>query len=353
MLHLRLDASPISRIFRQVFPDFYTYSRSRKLDEVIEIFIPIIAFRKNKSPSSKLHLRCKLDRTIKSTDGGEHRGRISIARFTSDLTRHVKNPNSKMSTVELTHTYIDSQFLKTRSVLFTVRITSVVSFSVALTSAFLIPSLIGASLVAMNLVPAFMPSQPIASHQASCDPVTQLPLQIKGILSLRFAMGNKTKLVTSIEPGWPPHSKPSMLIMSAPSSCAFNQCLMVVHLWITTMPCSLNFLIHLPGLLPHVSMIGIFSSIQTSVILSKSGPSGFSMGRKVKFTQSGLLVSAFHFLISHLNQSALGCVKAVTVPTPPASETAAAISQYPTCWSKLNSKVPLNLRVLDGHQNDL
>eukprot|EP00959_Pyramimonas_sp_CCMP1952_P353122 7398005-Pyramimonas_sp.AAC.2 len=58
-------------------------------------------------------------------------------------------------------------------------------------------------------------------------------------------------------------------------------------------------------------------------------PGGISAGRRVRLTAKGLRVSALHLRISARRSSGVFCVSAVMVPSPPASDTAAALAAYP------------------------
>ena len=155
--------------------------------------------------------------------------------------------------------------LKTRSVFFNDRIINVVECSSPSTSACLMLAWIGASTVAMKRVPMFIPSAPSASAAASCLPSAQPPEATKGILSSRAALAKRIQFPTSISPGCPAQSNPSMLMQSTPIRSAALACRTCVHLWITMDPAALNCRTNgsSPLKWPAVSMHGIFSSSTT------------------------------------------------------------------------------------------
>ena len=88
----------------------------------------------------------------------------------------------------------------------------------------------GASLVAINLVPIFIPSAPMERAAASCWPLPIPPEATNGIESSSAALGRRIIFGMSSSPGWPPHSKPSTLTASQPIFSAFKECLTEVHL---------------------------------------------------------------------------------------------------------------------------
>mmetsp|Transcript_64234 Transcript_64234/g.150604 ORF Transcript_64234/g.150604 Transcript_64234/m.150604 type:complete len:218 (-) Transcript_64234:231-884(-) len=198
-------------------------------------------------------------------------------------------------------TSADVLFLYTRSVFFKLRKTWVVSVTLAFTMTSLMGCTMGASLVAIKRVPMLIPSAPMASAAASWTPVAVPPLATKGMDSSCEACAKSTQFPTSSSPGWPPQSKPSIEIMSAPIFCAVNACLTATHLWMTNMPASLHCLITFSGLRPAVSTTFTFSSINTCTMPSKSG--GTPTGNSVMFTPNGLSVSWRHFLISSCKAS--------------------------------------------------
>jgi hypothetical protein len=59
-----------------------------------------------------------------------------------------------------------------------------------------------------------------------------------GAAGLNCGAGIGTRPGMSSSPGWPAHSKPSMLMASAPRFCAWTACRTDVHLWITLIPAS-------------------------------------------------------------------------------------------------------------------
>ena len=154
-------------------------------------------------------------------------------------------------------------FRYTRSVFPTDFITSVVDRSSPRTSASLIPSLTGASFVAMNRVPMLTPSAPSARHAASWRPLPIPPDAMYGTRRRSAALARSTNAPTSSSPGCPAHSNPSTLMQSAPSRSAVSACLIATHLCTTVTPCFLKYAIHSPGLRPAVSTTGTRSSTMT------------------------------------------------------------------------------------------
>ena len=82
------------------------------------------------------------------------------------------------------------------------------------------PGKIGASLVAMNLVPMHTPSAPSASAAANCLPVPTPPHAKYGTRNVVLALAKSTKPPTSFVPGCPAHSNPSIDTASAPNRSA-------------------------------------------------------------------------------------------------------------------------------------
>src|SRR5712671_3831803 len=144
-------------------------------------------------------------------------------------------------------------FFNTRSVLRSARITSTVSSSLALTNAFFTFGWTGASLVAMNRVPMFMPAAPIDSAATRLRASAMPPEATNGIFNSSAARGNTIMFGMSSSPGWSPHSNPSTLTASHPIFSAFSECRTEVHLWITLMPAALSSGIYCSGLRPAVS----------------------------------------------------------------------------------------------------
>ena len=114
---------------------------------------------------------------------------------------------------------------------------------------------IGASTVHMKRVPMLIPSAPSAMTAAIARPSPMPPEATIGILSARAAAGTRIRFGTSSSPGWPAHSKPSMLTMSTPWRSADSACRTEVHLCTMVRPCALNFGAKSFGLLPAVSTI--------------------------------------------------------------------------------------------------
>ena len=121
-------------------------------------------------------------------------------------------------------------FVSTRSVLRNPRIIRRVSNSDASTKACLTFGWTGASLVAINRVPIFIPSAPIARAATRLRPSAMPPEATNGICNSSAARGRRMKLGTSSSPGWPPHSKPSTDTASQPIFSAFKACRTEVHL---------------------------------------------------------------------------------------------------------------------------
>ena len=136
------------------------------------------------------------------------------------------------------------------------RMTNRVSSSDAARIACFTFSCTGASFVAMNRVPMFIPCAPIARLATRLRPSAMPPLETKGISSSSAARGSRMKLGTSSSPGWPPHSNPSTLTASQPISCAFSEWRTLVHLWITLIPASFSGPSSSTGLRPAVSTTG-------------------------------------------------------------------------------------------------
>ena len=125
----------------------------------------------------------------------------------------------------------------------------------AATSAFLTLSCTGASFVAMNRVPMFIPDAPIASAATRLRASAIPPEATNGIFSSSSARGSRIMFGTSSSPGWPPHSNPSTLTASQPIFSALSECRTEVHLWITLMPAAFSAGIYCSGLRPAVSTI--------------------------------------------------------------------------------------------------
>ena len=94
-------------------------------------------------------------------------------------------------------------------------------------------------------------------------PSAMPPEAITGIFRARTARGISTSPATSSSPGWPAHSKPSMLTMSTPLRSADSAWRTVVHLWMMVMPLSFMRAMKSLGLLPAVSTIFTPASMMT------------------------------------------------------------------------------------------
>ncbi|MCY1535468.1 hypothetical protein D9M68_708750 [compost metagenome] len=216
----------------------------------------------------------------------------------------------------------------TRAVLCRVRNISLVSRSVASTSACLMLSWMGASWVTQKRVPMLMPSAPSASAAAMPRPSAMPPDAMIGMRSLRAATGSSTRPGTSSSPGWPAHSKPSTDTASTPLRSAESAWRTEVHLW--TIFTSWRFRASMKsfGLLPAVSTI--FTPLSMMACTYSAYGGGFTAGRIVRFTPKGLSVIVRVRAISWRRSSGVGCVSAVRMPRPPAFDTAAASSARPT-----------------------
>src|SRR5882762_4655511 len=97
-------------------------------------------------------------------------------------------------------------------------------------------SWIGASTVAMNRVPMLIASAPSASAAARPRPSAKPPLAMIGRPTWSAAAGISTRPGTSSSPGWPAHSKPSMLTAATPLRSARNAWRTLTHLCTTLTP---------------------------------------------------------------------------------------------------------------------
>src|SRR5579859_1213619 len=128
----------------------------------------------------------------------------------------------------------------TRAVLRRVRPTRTVSRSVFSTIRFLTFSWIFASTVARKRVLMLMASAPRASAATRLRPSAMPPEAITGTSTASTVAGSSTISPMSSSPGWPAHSKPSMLTTSKPLRTAETEWRTEVHLWMTLTPCSLK-----------------------------------------------------------------------------------------------------------------
>jgi len=133
---------------------------------------------------------------------------------------------------------------------------------------------------------------------------------------------------TSWRPGWPPHSKPTIVTMSAPSFSALTASLTLAHLCMWMAPAPFMSGMYSSGLRPAVSMIRTPSSSAARSI--SSWLNGLPMGIKVMFTAKGLSVRDLVLRISSFISSMVSKAAAGMIPRPPASATAATISERVT-----------------------
>ena len=152
-------------------------------------------------------------------------------------------------------TSCETALLQARVVLRMVRNINFVSRSVAPTRACLMLLCTGASCVTKKRVPMFTPSAPSAMAAAMPRPSAMPPEAMTGTRRAWHAKGISTRPGTSSSPGWPAHSKPSMLIMSTPLRSALKAWRTEVHLCTMVMPASFMRPMNSLGLLPAVSTI--------------------------------------------------------------------------------------------------
>ena len=180
----------------------------------------------------------------------------------------------------------------------------------------------------MNRVPIFIPSAPSASAATRPRASPKPPEAIIGMLIWSAAHGMSMSPGMSSSPGWPAHSKPSMLTASHPIDSALTACRTDVHLWITLMPAAWKPGRSGCGLLPAVSTILMPDS--TMACAYSAYGTGFNVGRIVRLTPNGLSVISRVRAISAVSASGDGWVSAVTKPSAPALATADTNSAKPT-----------------------
>ena len=195
---------------------------------------------------------------------------IPASRSPSSNTRRPRDPATRSLTssncpppARISTTSRETVLDATRAVLCRLRKISSVPRSSVSTMACLTLSWMHDSTVHMNRVPMLMPSAPSASAATRPRASPKPPEAIIGISIFSAAAGISTRPGTSSSPGWPAHSKPSMLMPSTPRLCAFTACRTDVHLCSTLMPLSWNIGRCGAGLEPAVSTILIPASTIT------------------------------------------------------------------------------------------